>query len=132
MRRIGCCVLLVSGAFVATAQTNQPARPSQPIEMTVRIGECESRIGLVDVVVSGIVERGKSAIRIRCRLNHQETACELDSSNAVAVAQLLQNVSTGLMKGTLSTGKHHNVEVSSFQLETKKFVEITLPPGRFH
>jgi hypothetical protein len=95
MRRFGYhCVLLVSGAFAATAQTNQPARPSQPIEMSVRIGECESRIGAVDVVVSGIVEQGKSAIRIRCRLNHQETACELDSSNAVAVAQLLQNVST--------------------------------------
>jgi hypothetical protein len=129
MRQIACYVLLVSVAFVARAQTNELARPARPIEMLVRIGECESRLGKVEVVVSGIVEQGKSTIRIQCRLNQQETACELDSQNAMAVAQLLQKVSSGLMNGKPSAGKHRNVEVSSFQLENKKFVEILFHRG---
>jgi hypothetical protein len=122
-------VLLVVVAFVAAAQTNPPARPSQPIEMLVRIGECESRIGMVEVVVSGTVEQGKSAFHIQWRLNHGDTACELDSSNAVALAQLIQNISTDLMNGKPSAGKHKNVEVSSYQLENKKLVEIMFHRG---
>lgn len=133
---IGCCVYLVCSAFAATGQprsdrgqTNPPARPPQPVHLVTRIGECESRIGAVEVVVAAMIEREKATVRIRCRLNQADTACEMDSSNAVPVAQILQNVSSELMKGKLSAAQHQNVEVDSFALEDKKLVEIIFHRG---
>jgi len=49
----------------------------------IKAGECESRIGDVDVVVSASVERNKSTIKIQFRLNHAESACEIEPTNAV-------------------------------------------------
>ena len=133
---IGCCVYLMCGVLIATTQsgiergrTNQPARPLQPIQLVTRIGECDSRIGPVEVIVAAVIEREKSTVKIRCRLNHADTACEMDSSNAVAVAQILQNVSSDLMRGQQSAAHHQNVEVDSFELEGKKFVEIIFHRG---
>lgn len=128
-RAIGYCAFLVCGALVATAQTNPPARPMRPIELVTRIGECDSRIGRVEVVVSAVVQQGKSTIKIQCRLNHAESACEIDPTNAVAVTQLIQNVASELMKGNQSSGHHQNIGVSSFELEDKKFVEIMFHRG---
>jgi len=128
-RSIGCGVFLVCGALAAAAQTNQPTRPVRPIELAVRVGECDSRIGDVDVVVSASAERGKSTIKIQFRLNHLESACEIDPTNALAVAQLVQSVATELMKGNQSAGQHRNIEVDAFELAEKKFVEIVFHQG---
>jgi hypothetical protein len=128
-RGIVYCVVLVCGALVATAQTNPPSRPPQPVELVMRIGACESRVGNVDVVVSAKAEPAKSMIRIQCRLNGVETTCEIDPSNAVVVAQLIQSVSSDLMNGKQSAGKHKNIEVDSFQLEDRKLVEIVFHQG---
>ena len=126
---IGCCALLVCGALVATAQTNQPARPARPIELVTRIGECDSRIGKVEVVVCAVVQQERSTIKIQCRFNHAESACEIDPTNAVAVAQLIQNIASALMKGKQSSGQHRNIGVSSFELEDKEFVELMFHRG---
>jgi len=111
------------------AQTNHPARPTQPIGLVVKVGQCDSRIGDVDVVVSANVERDQSTIKIQFRLNHAESACEIDPTNAVAVAQLVQNVASELMKGNQSAGQLRNIEVDSFELAEKKFVEIMIHRG---
>ena len=121
---IRCCVVFLCGACLATAQTNVPGRPAQPIRLLTTLGECESRLGDVEVVVSGVVEQGKARLRIECRLNHLETACEVEPTNAPAVAQLIEKVSDDLRKGTQSAGQCQGIEVSAFELKDKKFVEI--------
>jgi len=126
---IGYCAFLVCGAVVAMAQTNHPARPAQPIGLAVKVGACESRIGDVDVVVSASVERQQSSMKIQFRLNHAESACEIDPTNAVAVAQLVQSVASDLMKGKQSAGQQRNIGVDSFELGEKKFVEIIIHQG---
>jgi hypothetical protein len=123
------CVILVCGAIAATAQTNQPSRPPQPVELVMRIGGCESRVGNVDVVVSAKAEPAKSTIWIQCRLNKVETTCEMDPSNAVVVAQLIETVTTDMMNGKQSAEHHKNIEVDSFQLDERKLVEITFHLG---
>jgi hypothetical protein len=128
-RSIVYSVVLVCSALAAVAQTNQPARPAQPIGLLVKVGKCESRIGDVDVVVSASVERERSRIRIQLRLNHAESACEIDPTNAMAVAQLVQSVASELMKGNQSSGQSRNIGVDSFELEQKKFVEIMFHQG---
>jgi len=115
---------MLCGVWTVTAQTNAPARPAQPTRFVTRIGECESRIGGVEVLVSGIVEPGKSTIRIQCRLNHLETACEVAPTNALAIAQLIESVATDSRTGKQSAGQCRNVEVSAFELQGKEFVEV--------
>jgi hypothetical protein len=128
-RSIVYYVILVGGALAAMAQTNQPARPPQPVDLVMKIGECESRVGTVNVVVSANAEPAKSTIRIQCRLNGVETTCEMGPSNAVVVAQLIQTVSSDLMNGKQSAGQDKNIEVDSFQLEDRKLVEIVFHEG---
>jgi hypothetical protein len=128
-RGIVYCMILVGGAFVATAQTNQPSRPPQPVELVMKIGECETRVGNVAVVVSAKAEPAKSTIRIQCRLNGVESTCEMDPSNAVVVAQLIESVTSDMMNGKQSAGKNRNIEVDSFQLEDRKLVEIVFHQG---
>jgi hypothetical protein len=123
------CVFLWCSVWTAAAQTNAPARPTQPTRLVTTIGECESRIGSVEVVVSAVVEPGKATVRIQCRLNRVETACELEPTNALAVAQLIESVSTDLRNGKQSAGRSQNIEVSAFELEDKKFVEIMFHQG---
>jgi hypothetical protein len=115
--------------WTAAAQTNLPARPTQPTQLLTKIGECESRIGGVEVVLAGVVEPGKATIRIQCRLNHIETACEMEPTNALAVAQLIDSVATDLRNGKQSAGQYQNIEVSAFELQDKKFVEIMFHQG---
>jgi hypothetical protein len=115
--------------WTAAAQTNVPARPMQPTRLVTSIGECDSRIGAVEVVISGIIEQGKATLRIQCRLNHVETACEVGPTNALAVAQLIESVATDLRNGKQSAGQYQNIEVSAFELQDKKFVEIMFHQG---
>jgi hypothetical protein len=128
-RGIVYCVILVCGTLATTAQTNQPSRPPQPVELVMKIGECESRVGNVEVVVSAKAETAKSSIRIQCHLNRVETACEMDPSNAMVVAQLIQSVTSDMMNGKQSAGQHKNIEVDWFQLEDRKLVEIVFHKG---
>jgi len=128
-RSIGCGVFLVCGALAAMAQTNHPSRPAQPVALVVKVGECESRIGGVGVIVSASVERDRSTIRIQFLLNHVESACEIDPTNAAAVAQLVQSAASELMKGNQSSGQLRNIEVDAFELEEKKLVEIVFHRG---
>jgi hypothetical protein len=128
-RGIVYCVILVCGALAATAQTNQPSRPPQPVELVMRIGECESRVGTVEVVVSAKAEPAKSTLQIQCRLNGVETTCEMDPTNAVVVAQLVQGVTSDMMNGKQSAHQHKNIEVDWFQLEDRKLVEIVFHQG---
>ncbi|MGD0058390.1 MAG: hypothetical protein ABSD58_03140 [Verrucomicrobiia bacterium] len=123
------CVFLLCGVWTAAAQTNVPARPTQPTRLLTKIGECESRIGGVEVVVSGVVEPGKATIRIQCRLNHMETACEVEPTNALAVAQLIETIASDSRNGKQSAGQYKNIEVSAFELQDKKFVEIMFHQG---
>lgn len=123
------CVFLWCGVWTAAGQTNVPVRPTQPTRFVTKIGECESRIGGVEVVVSGVVEPGKATIRIECHLNHVETACDVDPTNALAVARLIESVSTDLRNGKQSAGQYQNVEVSAFELKDKKFVEVMFHQG---
>lgn len=123
-RAIRYIAFLSCGVWTAAAQTNVPARPMHPTRLVTTIGECESRIGGVEVVVSGVVEPGKTVVRIQCRLNHGETACEVEPTNALAVAQLIESVSTDLRRGKQTAGQYQNVEVSAFELKDKRFVEI--------
>ena len=123
------CVILLCGLWTAAAQTNLPARPAQPTRLVTAIGECESRIGGVEVVVSGVVEQGKATLRIQCRLNRVETACEVEPTNALAVAQLIESVATDLRNGKQSAGQYQNIEVSAFELQDKEFVEIMFHQG---
>ena len=122
-------VLLLWSVWTAAAQTNGPARPTQPTRFVTTIGECESRIGGVEVVVSGVVEPGKATVRIQCRLNHIATACEVEPTNALAVAQLIESVSADLRNGKQSAGQYQNIAVSAFELKDKKFVEIMFHQG---
>jgi len=115
--------------WTAAAQTNVPARPTQPTRLLTKIGECESRIGGVEVVVSGVVEPGKATIRIQCRLNHMETACEVEPTNALAVAQLIETIASDSRNVKQSAGQYKNIEVSAFELQDKKFVEIMFHQG---
>jgi hypothetical protein len=123
------CVILVCGSLAATAQTNQPSRPPHSVELVMRIGQCESRAGNVDVVVSANAEPAKSTIRIQCRLNGVETTCEMDPSNAMVVAQLVESITSDMMNGKQSASQHKNIEVDSFQLEDRKLVEIVFHQG---
>jgi len=126
---VAYCLILFCGVWAATAQTNPPARPTQPTQLVTKIGECESRLGGVEVVVSGVVEQGKLTIRIQCRLNQVDTACEVAPTNALALAQLIESVSTDLRNGKQSDGRCNNIEVSVFVLEQEKFVEILFHHG---
>jgi hypothetical protein len=126
---IGYCLILLCGVWTATAQSNLPARPTQPTQLVTKIGACESRLGSVEVVVSGVVEQGKSTIQIQCRVNQVETACEVAPTNALALAQLIESVSTDLRNGKQSGGRYGNIEVSAFVLEKEKFVEVLFHHG---
>ncbi|MGA2604383.1 MAG: hypothetical protein ABSG14_09155 [Verrucomicrobiia bacterium] len=126
---VAYCLILFCGVWAATAQTNPPARPTQPTQLVTKIGECESRLGGVEVVVSGVVEQGKLTIRIQCRLNQVDTACEVAPTNTLALAQLIESVSTDLRNGKQSDGRCNNIEVSAFVLEQEKFVEILFHHG---
>ena len=123
------CVFLLCGVWTAAAQTNVPARPTQPTRLLTKVGECESRIGGVEVVVSGVVEPGKAMIRIQCRLNHMETTCEVEPANALAIAQLIETIASDSRNGKQSAGQCKNVQVSAFELQDKKFVEIMFHQG---
>ncbi|HTS19959.1 MAG TPA: hypothetical protein VMP11_20455 [Verrucomicrobiae bacterium] len=126
---VGCCLVLLCGAWSLSAQTNAPGRPAQPTHFLTRIGECESRIGGVEVVVSGVVEQGKATIQIQCRLNHLETACEVAPTNAPGVVQLIERISMDLKSGKQSAGRYENVEVSAFELQGKDLVEVMVHQG---
>lgn len=123
------CVFLLCGVWTVAAQTNVPARPAQPTRFVTKIGECESPIGGVEVVVSGVVEQGKATIRIQCQLNHLETACDVEPTNALAVAQLIESISTDLRNGKQSTGQYKNIAVSAFEIQDRNFVEIMFHEG---
>lgn len=121
---VGYSLILVGAVWAAAAQTNMPALPAQPTQLVTKIGECQSRLGSVEVVVSGVVEPGRSTIQIQCRLNPLETACEVAPTNALALAQLIESVSTDLRNGKQSGGRCGNIEVSAFVLGNDKFVEV--------
>jgi len=62
----------VSSGAACSCVRASPRRPrrttrttTQPIALMIKAGECESRIGDVDVVVFASVERNKSTIKIQ-------------------------------------------------------------------
>ena len=73
--------------------------------------------------------KGKRPSGFSVRLNHVETACEVEPTNALAVAQLIESVATGLKNGKQSARQYQNIEVSAFELQDKKFVEIMFHQG---
>jgi len=123
-------LVLFGGVWAAAAQTNLPARPTQPTQLVTKIGQCQSQLGdSVEVVVSGVVEPGRSTIQIQCRVNNLDTACEVAPTNALALAQLIESVSTDLKNGKQSAGRCGNIEVSAFVLQQDKFVEVLFHHG---